>query len=237
MRWDELCIARATPLVLSTNARKLRNGEELPHPSSWTTSQLLAYTDGLTTDRKKAKILSDLRPEDCTHVPELRIDSSGTILDWNRSMADLTGISQSAIIGLKYEDVLRRLMPGLSNEYRNAAVKWVTSPSDADEPVTRERYRQHYLFPLPLPLRRSCQSDGKCYYIELLATNANMYTNLDISIQPLLGEDYFPGHELRWLLEPTHHLIRFSTPFNCRTQQYSSISKRFSFTSDRHCEA
>lgn len=197
MRWDELCIARATPHVISTNARRQQNGEELPHPSTWTTSQLLAYTDGLTTDRKKAKILSDLRPEDCTHIPELRIDSSGTILDWNRSMADLTGISQSAIIGLKYEDVLRRLMPGLSNEYRNAAVKWVTSPPDAGEPVSRESYRQHYLFPLPLPLRRSCQSDGKCYYIELLATTANMYTNLDISIRPLLGEDYFPRHELK----------------------------------------
>ena len=55
MRWDELCIARATPLVISTNARKQQNGEELPHPSTWTTSQLLAYTDGLTTDRGKPR--------------------------------------------------------------------------------------------------------------------------------------------------------------------------------------
>ena len=212
LRWDELCIARATPDVIRMNANKLWKGEELPDPSTWTTSQLLAYTPGLTTDRKKANILSDLRSEDCAHIPELRIDSSGTILDWNRSMADLTGISQSEIIGLKYEDVLRRLMPWLSDEYRNAAVKWVTSPPDADETVARERYRQHYLFPLPLPLRRSCQSDGKCYYIELLATKGTMYMNLDISIQPLLGGEYFPGHELKDWFGGTEFTLRRIEP-------------------------
>ena len=83
----------------------------------------------------------------------LRVDDKGKIVDWNRSMCDLTGFSAAQMIGKSYTDILDEWMPHLTNEYKKAAFDWLKSKDDVESEFTEEKCRADYLFPLPLPLR------------------------------------------------------------------------------------
>lgn len=100
------------------------------------------------------KILLALRPEDAIHVPMLRVDKSGKIIDWNRSMCDLTGISCEQVIGKMYLDVLEEWVPSLTQQYKQAAVDWLTKtyPDVSERSDEDVDCREDYLFPLPLPV-------------------------------------------------------------------------------------
>lgn len=237
MRWDQYCTTVATPDAFARETRfDGRAPEVLPSPSTWTTTRLLSFSHNFfgfnsssTVDVKK-NILSNLRPEDTTHIPEVRIDALGTVVDWNRSMVDLTGISRSEVVGRKYEMILSEWLPDLSGKYRNAAVKWVKSP--IEEPTfpqdsyqrqdQRERkFREHCLFPLPLPVRRSPQSSDSCYFLELLATRAHKYLALGIHHIPLGPGNFRKHEEENWFggveftlrrLSPTANIVVPSTP-------------------------
>lgn len=125
-----------------------------------------------------------LRPEDRTEEPGLRFLIQGgesTIVDWNRALADLTGISRTEVVGRSFKQIIAPLQ--LSPAYRAAALHHVrlaaSSLSDGadvqkahplcsgDDREDDER-RAERLFPLPLPVQHTHGKDG--YWVELLVT-------------------------------------------------------------------
>ena len=53
------------------------------------------------------QILLALRPEDAIHIPQLRFDyDTGKIIEWNRSLCDLTGISAAQVVGKPYSKLV-----------------------------------------------------------------------------------------------------------------------------------
>ncbi|KAL7458823.1 hypothetical protein ACHAWC_010501 [Mediolabrus comicus] len=110
----------------------------------------------LTIDNNGAKeVLHGLRPEDAIHIPQLRLDSTGKIIEWNRSLCDLTGISPAQVVGKLYAEVLDEWLPNLTKEYREAAVEWINETKEGDNDTAEydESCREDYLFPLPLPIK------------------------------------------------------------------------------------
>ena len=126
-----------------------------------------------------AAIRSRLRTVDALHIPKLRVES-GVVRDWNRAMVDLTGIERSAVVGRGYVDLLEERVPGLSAEYKKAAIDWLGS-ADVESPVgsDHEANRRAYLFPLPLPLDHSESFDPSRNvrrgddYVELLVARVH----------------------------------------------------------------
>ena len=111
---------------------------------------------GYEKKKDALNILKSLRPEDAIHIPHVRFDhETGKIIDWNRSMCDLTGISAVQVVGKLYADVLKEWCPNLSKEYKDAAVEWVKKSEDKQSEHSKrkpEELRADYLFPLPLPV-------------------------------------------------------------------------------------
>jgi PAS domain-containing protein len=106
--------------------------------------------------KEGADILHELRPEDAIHIPQLRLDSnSGKIIEWNRSLCDLTGISPAQVVGKLYAEVLEEWLPNLTKEYKEAAVEWINGTNEGDNDTVEydESCREDYLFPLPLPIK------------------------------------------------------------------------------------
>lgn len=97
------------------------------------------------------QILLALRPEDAIHIPQLRFDyDTGKIIEWNRSLCDLTGISAAQVVGKPYAEVLDEWIPNLTKEYKRAAVEWATQKEEhVSEYEDGEDCREDYLFPLP----------------------------------------------------------------------------------------
>ena len=136
---------------------------------------------------KALNLLLSLRPEDAIHIPHVRFDyDTGKIIDWNRSMCDLTGISAAQIVGKSYAEVLEEWCPNLSKEYKDAALEWIKKREDREsQNITEmdhnpEDVRAEYLFPLPLPLRKrkpsfKYASNSRQYdeYVELLVSKAD----------------------------------------------------------------
>eukprot|EP00956_Cyclotella_meneghiniana_P012753 scaffold18149_cov48-Cyclotella_meneghiniana.AAC.5 len=146
--WTELC--RTSSLA---NPQKAKNIS--PHAPIFMSEQLFQLKQsyrGQITDSSMDEILQALRPEDAIHIPMLRVDDKGQIVDWNRSMCDLTGFSAAQMIGESYTDILDEWMPHLTNEYKKAAFDWLKSKDDVESEFTEEKCRADYLFPLPLPL-------------------------------------------------------------------------------------
>ena len=110
----------------------------------------------LTIDNNGAKeVLHCLRPEDAIHIPQLRLDSTGKIIEWNRSLCDLTGISPAQVVGKLYAEVLEEWIPNLTKEYKESAVQWINETKEGDNDTAEydESCREDYLFPLPLPIK------------------------------------------------------------------------------------
>eukprot|EP00986_Skeletonema_menzelii_P000709 scaffold204_cov135-Skeletonema_menzelii.AAC.4 len=170
-----------TPLFTSEQIYKLKLGQDRgPHG-------FLLQTDG-----GKA-ILHELRPEDAIHIPQLKFDGSseGRIVEWNRSMCDLTGISGAQVVGKLYADVLEEWLPNLSEEYKEAAVNWVKTKKKEDIQQTsydddyEENCRKYYLFPLPLPIKydfpfKYASGNNKHYdeYVEILVARSDHLLDL-----------------------------------------------------------
>jgi len=150
VKWTELC--RTSSLVDPQMTKKIS-----PHAPIIMSEQLakLKQSHGgqFTHNSVMDEILHALRPEDAIHIPMLRVDDKGKIVDWNRSMCDLTGLSASQMIGKSYKDILDEWIPHLTNEYKQAAFDWLVSKDDVASEFTEEKCRADYLFPLPLPLR------------------------------------------------------------------------------------
>jgi len=132
------------------------------------------------------QILLALRPEDAIHIPQLRFDyDTGKIIEWNRSLCDLTGISAAQVVGKPYAEVLDEWIPNLTKEYKRAAVEWATQKEEhVSEYEDGEDCREDYLFPLPLPIRYDSSfkyvSGNRHYdeYIELLAARTDRLINV-----------------------------------------------------------
>ena len=129
---------------------------------------------------KTKELLCSLRPEDAIHIPHLRIDcNSGKIIEWNRSLCDLTGISPAQVVGKHYAELLDEWIPNLTKEYKQAALEWVKKEDDPDSEYDEEGCREEYLFPLPLPIKyhssfKYVSGNKHCdEYIELLVARAD----------------------------------------------------------------
>lgn len=96
--WDELC---------KRESRKNPSAaQKISSKPIFMSTQLHKMLDITGKYEKYKEILTSLRPEDAIHIPQLRVDGDGKIIDWNRSMCDLTGISASQVVGKTYADVL-----------------------------------------------------------------------------------------------------------------------------------
>ena len=96
--WDELC---------KRESRKNPSAaQKISSRPIFMSTQLHKMLDITGKYEKYKEILTSLRPEDAIHIPQLRVDGDGKIIDWNRSMCDLTGISASQVVGKTYADVL-----------------------------------------------------------------------------------------------------------------------------------
>ncbi len=144
------------------------------------------------------EVLHGLRPEDAIHIPQLRLDSNGKIIEWNRSLCDLTGISPAQVVGKLYAEVLEEWLPNLTKEYKEAAVEWINGTNEGDNDTVEydESCREDYLFPLPLPIkydspsryerRNYCCKNTKCYsgnrhyyeYVEILVARTDHLLDL-----------------------------------------------------------
>ena len=184
-------------------------------------NQLIHLTKSKNEFGFQTKMLLALRPEDALHIPQLRISEDGIITDWNRSMCDLTGISCAQVVGRAYIDVLNEWIPHLSNEYKQAAVAWVTKKENTDEEKTKkssstssyytdkggEDFRRDYLFPLPLPIRYELSlkytSEGKnrhCdEYIELIVARTDNLT----TVYPDFDSCVPQKNILKWFFDTT----------------------------------
>ena len=144
------------------------------------------YEFGPEKKKNALNMLKSLRPEDAIHIPHVRFDyDTGKIIDWNRSMCDLTRISAAQVVGKSYADVLEEWCPNLSGEYKEAAVDWVKKREDQQSKHSKpEDVREDYLFPLPLPIKYNPSfkyaSNTRRYdeYVELLAARADRLFNL-----------------------------------------------------------
>lgn len=174
--WTELC--RTSSLAHPAMAEKIS-----PRAPIFMSEQLteINRSRGGSRDQRSliGEILYTLRPEDAIQIPMLRVDEKGKIVDWNRSMCDLTGFSPTQMIGKNYNDVLNEWMPHLTKEYQQAAFDWLVSKDDVASVLTEEECRADYLFPLPLPLRYDASfeyisgQNRHCNdYIELLVAKA-----------------------------------------------------------------
>ena len=76
--WEELCKRKC--LSNPTEARKI-SGVPL-----FMSQQLLKLRGSYGAHRTNMEILSALKPEDACHIPLLRVDKAGIVIDWNRSM-------------------------------------------------------------------------------------------------------------------------------------------------------
>jgi len=196
MFWEDLC----TQVSSANRIDGRSSNNELP-ADTWMSQQLLS---ALPSPDIPNDIIGKLRPEDASQFPHLRIDAkTGKVIDWNRSMTDLTGVARSQVVGKKYDDILREWVPSLSDEYRTAAVAWTTSVSDDKKDDYDMRYdtcedegfREHNLFPLPLPVKRSENASGDVwYYVELLAAKVDRYSYLYPKKELINeGNDLFDG--------------------------------------------
>ena len=135
--WDELCQQTGPP------NRKSHTSQHVLE------AQMKKYRGNVSN--LPQKIIKTLRPEDAVHIPMFRIQK-GVIVDWNRSMCDLTGISRAQVVNKTFADALNSHLPHLSMGYKESSVEWLSkehSPSKCEE---GEECREDYLFPLPLPL-------------------------------------------------------------------------------------
>mmetsp|Transcript_16880 Transcript_16880/g.28584 ORF Transcript_16880/g.28584 Transcript_16880/m.28584 type:complete len:859 (+) Transcript_16880:49-2625(+) len=187
LSWTEMCkrlidadpsyakeIGHGSPPFMSNQILKLKLGK---NGSSY------SYENSETKE-----ILHTLRPEDAIHTPQLRFDcNSGEIMEWNRSLGDLTGISAAQVVGKPYAEVLDEWLPNLTKEYKEAAVEWVKKKDDESN-YDAEGCREDYLFPLPLPIKYDSSfkyvSENRHYneYIEILVARADrlfeLYPNI-----------------------------------------------------------
>ena len=69
----------------------------------------------------------DLRRVDRSSVACLRVDADGVVVDWNRVMADLTGLSLWDVKGKTYAQLIAPLP--ISDAYRAAAIAWLRDPA------------------------------------------------------------------------------------------------------------
>lgn len=188
LSWEELRATIALNLICdditSDNAAEVHR--------TWTSKQVLKILvpGGYGYEREPATIkaiMKLLRPEDVTNIPELHIDiDTGNILDWNRSMSDLTGVGRWQVVGRKYGDVLLEHVPCLSVKYRTEALKFVLSRCIAEELTECKsggppRFESDdkdeldkYAFPLPLPLRQSSEEKDSIYcdFVEMIAVGS-----------------------------------------------------------------
>ena len=201
LAWEDMCREIATNDSLSHIRPKgiKDSGFEVTSSELWMTNQLLTHLRSFSEPHinvDKHKIINYmvrvLRPEDVTNTPQLRIDhESGVIIDWNRSMTDLTGVARSEVLGKTYKSMLREWVPLISEKYSNAAIKWMLWPEDnpMDEDDDDERWpddpdllREMYLFPLPLPLKSSAKKsdkgNNKCDFVELLVVKASEFKDI-----------------------------------------------------------
>lgn len=172
--WTEMCkrlseadpswakeIGGGAPLFMSEQIHKLKLGK---------------VEGGIifNSTNKGKDLLHNLRPEDAIHIPQLRFDhNSGKIVEWNRSLCDLTGISTAQVVGKLYAEVLDEWLPNLTKEYKEAAVEWVKKEEDNGDKGgfkdDEEGCREDYLFPLPLPIKYDTSFEyvsGNTHYFE-----------------------------------------------------------------------
>jgi PAS domain-containing protein len=204
----------SSPLFMSSQILKLK----IP---TWTPNMADHYM----------QILYALRPEDAIHIPKLSFDyDTGKIIEWNRSLSDLTGISAAQVVGKAYAEVLDEWIPNLTKEYKLAAVEWATKKEEHEsEYHDEEDCREDYLFPLPLPIRYDSSfkyvSGNRHYdeYIELLAAG----TDHLIKLYPKFQSSYKGVPQYMWNREATKDGWNFDTSgwvggveFTLRRKQY-----------------
>ena len=145
--WTELC--KQLTLANPEQAKKISGDSPL-----FMSNEMLQLKSGWDYGRNSKEILYALRPEDAIHIPMLRFDyDTGRVIEWNRSMADLTGISAAQVVGKSYAQILDEFIPNLTKEYKQAVVEWVGNKEDKDSVYhDKEHCRDFYLFPLPLPI-------------------------------------------------------------------------------------
>ena len=203
--WEELCKRKCLPNPME--ARKI-SGEPL-----FMSEQLLKLPSSYgSAYNNHLDILSALRPEDACHIPLLRVDKAGIVIDWNRSMCDLTGIPRAQVVGKSYSDVLNEFLPNLTNEYKKAAVGWLSrNENETSEYSNEEDCREDYLFPLPLPLRydnssfkyASVKNRHHDEFIELLVGRADNLLELYPTFNSSRGVPQYGiiGDRSRWFFD------------------------------------
>lgn len=157
-------------------------------------------------------VLTALRPEDAIHIPMIRI-RDGVVIDWNRSMCDLTGISRPQVVDKSFADVMETFLPNLTQEYKNASVEWLSKNHEQSKYEDEEKCRQDYLYPLPLPL---CYYDAKFKYskrkmqpmefVELLVTRVDNFEHLYPTLlhhDGVLQYGKNAGGEFGWFFDTT----------------------------------
>ena len=79
------------------------------------------------------------------------------VIEWNRALADLTGITRAEVVGRRFADIVAELR--LSGPYRAAALRRIglacsDVAADIDDPggYDDEETRAERFFPLPLPV-------------------------------------------------------------------------------------